>query len=141
MTDPNHNCPHGLNLTNYSVRSCGRSSSARCSSVTFQADGSQYSRVYGRVKGYRWKNNYAFFGYHSRGQTIDGYYVDGLSLTYGSPRKHIWRFASGLFSGTSSDSHPDYRCPCDPGITGTYDSPTFVGNDYFCESVATVTVG
>ena len=27
-------------------------------------------------------------------------------------------------------------CPCDPG--NTYGSPPFVGDDYFCESVATV---
>ena len=28
--------------------------------------------------------------------TIDGRYVDGVSLTYGSPRLHIWTFANAL---------------------------------------------
>ena len=71
------------------------------------------------------------------GQTIDGYYVDGLSFTHGSPRTHIWTFASGLFSGTTSGKvNRSLRCPCDPGNTYS-SSPPFVGNDYFCDSVAT----
>ena len=137
MTDPNQDCPQGLDLKDYSIRSCGRVHTGPdgCSSVTFPVDGPQYSQVCGRVTAYRWGYNLAFYGYHFRGQTIDGYYVDGLSLTHGSPRTHIWTFASGLFNGTSGDSHSSNRCPCDPG--NTYSSPPFVGNDYFCDSVAT----
>ena len=72
------------------------------------------------------------------GRNIDVAYVDGLSVTHGqSPRTHIWTFASGLFNGTSGDIFPNYRCPCDEG--NTYGSPPFVGNDYFCDSVATLT--
>ena len=69
---------------------------------------------------------------------MDGSYVDGLSLTHGAPgsHQHIWTFASGLYAGGSSGSHPRYRCSCDNG--NTYPSPPFVGNDYFCESVATI---
>ena len=140
MTDPNQNCPQGLRLTDYSIRSCGRAHTgyrdSDCSSVTFPVNGPQYSRVYGRATAYRWGGNYGFYGYHTLGQTIDSYYVDGLSLTHGSPRTHIWTFVSGLFSGTSGDSHPDLRCPCDPCNTFS-SSPSFVGNDYFCDSVAT----
>ena len=137
MTDPNQNCPQRLNLTDYSIRSCGRRHTTPfgCSSVTFPVDSPQYSQVCGRVTAYRWGYNHAFYGYYIRSQTIDGYYVAGLSLTHGSPRTHIWTFASGLFSGTSGDRVPFYRCPCDPG--NTYSSPPFVGNDYFCDSVAT----
>ena len=60
--------------------------------------------------------------------SIDGYYVDGYSLTHGAPgsRQHIWTFASGYFTGTHTS-----RYPCDNG--DTYRSPPFVGNDYFCE--------
>ena len=139
MTDPNQDCPQGLNLTDYSIRSCGRSVNGLgvCSSVVFPVNGSSYSQVCGRVTAYRWGLNYAFLGYHDRGETIEGYYVDGLSLTHGSPRTHIWSFTGGTFSGTSSrDAYANERCPCDPG--NTYGSPPFVGNDYFCESVATV---
>ena len=138
MTDPNQDCPQGLNLTNYSIRSCGRGGpgGGQCYSVTFPVSGPQYHQVCGRVTAYRWGVNNAFFGYHERGQNINGFYVTaGLSLTHGSPRTHIWTFASGRFNGTSGDTRPDLRCPCDPG--NTYSSPPFVGNDYFCETVAT----
>ena len=40
------------------------------------------------------------FGHRRSGQIIDGTYVDGLSLTHGSPPIHIWTFASGMLSGT-----------------------------------------
>ena len=138
MSDSNQNCPRGLNLTDYSIRSCGRAENTRrtCSSVTFLTNSSlsQYSQVCGRATAYRWGYNYAFNGYHSASQNIDGYYVDGLSLTHGSPRTHIWTFASGLFNGTNiNDTLPTLRCPCNPG--NSFSSPPFVGNDCFCESV------
>ena len=137
MTDPSHVCPSGLRLTTYSRRTCGRASSAwySCDSTTFSVGGSQYSRVCGMARAYRWGYNYAFYGYQ-RG--IEGYYADGLSLTHGAPgsRQHIWTFASGLYAGGgNSSSHPHHQCPCDNG--NTRPSPPFVGNDYFCESVAT----
>ena len=31
----------------------------------------------------------------SDGTTIDTTYVDGLSITYGNPRRHIWTYATG----------------------------------------------
>ena len=137
MSDSNQNCPQGLNLTTYSIRSCGRGHSGRenCSSVTFPVDGYQYSHVCGRVTAYRWAYTHAFLGYYIS-YTIDGPYVSGLSLTHGSPRTHIWTFASGMFSGTSGfDDYSEHLCPCEPG--NFYTSPPFVGNDYFCESIVT----
>ena len=138
MTDTSHVCPAGLNLTTYSRRTCGRAHSAHdrtCSSTTFSVGGSQYSRVCGRALAYRWGRNFAFAGYHNRHHGINGYYVDGLSLTHGAPgsRRHIWTFASGLFTGNQSSVWPNHRCPCDNN--NTYPSPPFVGSDYFCESV------
>ena len=70
----------------------------------------------------------AFHGPHS----TDLPYVDGVSVTHGSsPRKHIWTFASGL-STSVIPGHQQYNCPCaqSPGNA----PPTFVGNDYYCES-------
>ena len=50
--------------------------------------------------------------------------MDGISLTHGSPRQHIWSFAAERrISGSSS-------CPC----AGGNSPPAFVGKDYFCES-------
>ena len=74
---------------------------------------------------------------HRRRQGVDGYYVEGLSLTHGAPgsRQHIWTFASGSFTGCRGSISPESRCPCDNGYI--YRSPTFVGSDYFCESTHT----
>ena len=136
MTNTSHVCPSGLRLTSYSRRTCGRATSARdsCWSTTFSVGGSQYSRVCGRARAYRFGVAAAFHGYKG----IDSSYADGLSLTHGAPgsRQHIWTFVSGLYTGSSSNSFPNHRCPCDNGNT-THRSPPFVGNDYFCESVAT----
>ena len=135
MTNTSHVCPAGLRLTGYSKRTCGRIHSGwhRCSSTTFSVGGSQYSRVCGRALAYRFGRNFAFLGYHSRRQGIDGQYVCGLSLTHGAPgsRQHIWTFASGWL--TESRDYPNWLCPCDNNNTSP--SPPFVGNDYFCESV------
>ena len=136
MTDPSHVCPAGLNLTPYSRRTCGQAHSGwyNCSSTTFSVGGSQYNRVCGRALAYRFGRNFAFLGYHRRNHSIDGQYVDGLSLTHGAPgsRQHIWTFASG-FVTRRDYNYPLSQCPCDNN--NTYPSPPFVGNDYFCESV------
>ncbi len=42
------------------------------------------------------------FGFRTLEHTIDQAYVDGLSVTHGSPRQHIWSFAAGYNWYTSS---------------------------------------
>ena len=138
MTDTNHNCPTGLDLTSYSKRTCGRSNALTfggCSSTTFSVGGLPYSRVCGRIRAYQFGGTDTFWSYNTQGQIIiDGYYVDGVSLTHGAAgrRQHIWTFAAGL----NEENNTDYlscKCPCD--ISRNYDHvPAFVGNDYFCES-------
>ena len=86
----------------------------------------------GRIRGYQFGLTSAFWGYNNRGQGIDSYYVDGLSLTHGAAgrRQHIWTFAAGLSEVTTQ--WPNYCCPCD---TENYSRvPAFVRNDFFCES-------
>ena len=140
MTNSSHVCPAGLANTTYPKRTCGRAHSGRysCSSTTFSVGNSQYSRVCGWALAYRFGPNYAFSGYHRRRQGIDGYYVDGLSLTHGASgsRQHIWTFASGLFTGNYHNQNQATQCPCDN--SNSYLSPPFVGNDYFCESVSQI---
>ena len=67
----------------------------------------------------------------SSGQSIDEYYMDGLTLTYGSSgvRRHIWSFVNGL----SEDRRGPDACPCAPYASGR-SAPSFVGTNYFCES-------
>ena len=43
---------------------------------------------------------------------INSHYVDGVSITHGFPRKHIWTFMGGLLDVTYSSY---YNCPCTSG--------------------------
>ena len=133
MTDPNTNCPSGWQLTGYSKRTCGRANSSRlsCDSVFFPVIGGPYSQVCGRIRAYQYGLPDAFWGYNYGGQTtIDSAYVSGVAIMYGSPRQHIWTFAAG--PNENNGRHHTSLCPCD--TTGNITLPSFVGEDYFCES-------
>ena len=128
MTDPQQNCP--VEWQEYradTIRACGRSET--CSRKTYSTS-RQYSKVCGRIIAYQLASTDAF---QSGTGSIDGAYVDGVSVTYGSsPRNHIWTFAGGW----SEISHPNsniYNCPCSDS-PGTTPPPSFVGERYFCES-------
>ena len=134
MSDPTQTCPPAWELITTPRRTCARPSNAgsySCYSAMFPTQGIQYSQVCGRIIGYQYGAPEAFID--SEGRTIDGYYVDGVSLTYGSPRQHIWTFANAL------DEYPSHYvsiCPCS-NFNEQYTVnrvPSFVGNDYFCET-------
>ena len=136
MTDPNQNCPDGFRLvsrTEPPLRTCGTASPG-CVSTTFAAHGIEYSRVCGRVVGYQYGHTDAFSAYIGRPSTIDGTYVDGISLTHGqSPRQHIWTFAAALDEAESRGSRNS--CPCiKPEEPFTTELPPFIGQDYFCDT-------
>ena len=72
----------------------------------------------------------------SNSVNINSNYVDGVSLTRGTPREHIWTFASALDkSGSFTPSLTSY-CPCQNVSTVDLNDivPSFVGEDYFCDS-------
>ena len=124
MSDPSQQCPTELRLYNEGgVRACGRqtSSGASCDSVTFSTNGVSYSQVCGRVIGYQ----YATPDSIRSTQSIDSPYVDGVSITHGSPHQHIWTLINAR-------NEIGQRCPCSVGATPSV--PSFVGNNYFCES-------
>ena len=53
-----------------------------------------------------------------------------MSITLGSPRKHVWTYAVGISDdGSSQASH---YCPC--AATKGADPPSFVSDHYYCES-------
>ena len=125
MTNDSSNCPDGLTLNNMAgLRTC-QGSGIGCSSVFYPVNVS-YSRVFGRIKAYQYgtTNSFQPFKRHENG-TIDEPYVDGVSLTYGSPRKHIWTFAADRDKNSSF-------CPC--GVRDDRSTPEFVGEDYFCDT-------
>ena len=131
MTDSSCTCPLGLRFLQDPQPLCAINiDGPGCSSTVFPVQGVQYSRVCGKIIGYQQKTPDAFY---LRSQaTIDSYYVDGISLTHGSPRKHIWTFAAALHE---YNSYWTSLCPC----TNTHNSqhvtiPPFVGHDYFCDT-------
>ena len=133
MTNTSQQCPGTFREYSSPVRTCGRRTGpASCDSATFSVNGARYSRVCGRVIAYQIGHPDAFYGGLVQGQSIDGYYVDGVSITHGSPRQHIWSFAGSPAETYTSQS--TVLCPCsNTGVTSP-NPPTFVGNDYFCET-------
>ena len=136
MTDPGNTCPENLTYTvQSSTRMCRSShTSAGCTSVTFPTHMTPYTKVCGRARGYQYASPDGFHNLQYKSQTtVEGYYVEGLSVTHGRPRNHIWTFAAGLSKGYNN---PRYNCPCAiyPGPA----APSFVGEQYFCESGSTI---
>jgi hypothetical protein len=74
--------------------------------------------VCGRIRAFKTGNPDGFtpYGVREQNPTIDGNYVDGVSLTHGRPHQHIWTFAA---------------CPSGCTCGGV---PMFVGTHYFCDS-------
>ena len=142
MTDATVNCPSGFRLyQSGGVRACGRttSSGGSCTSVQFPSNGISYSQVCGRVVGYQYASPDAV------DPTVDGlenhndinsYYVDGVSITRGSPRQHVWTLMAGSNEASYHYSTNDarYNCPCSQGSPQNSTLQSFIGNDYFCES-------
>ena len=132
MTNSSHRCPSGLRQrTDSNKRTCVRGTdSAGCSSVTFSATTSGYSKVCGRVIAYQFFSTDAF---QQSLITIDGPYVDGVSLTHGNPRHHLWTFAAAV---DETGAYPYSSCPCTNTNTASQarQPPAFVGNDYFCDT-------
>ena len=125
-------CPSGLvehvnPPTNQTA--CGRSTDVGCSSVTYPAGGN-YTNICGQVRGYQFYSPNAFEGL--KGSSINDPYVDGISITRGSPRQHVWTYASYWYEGHTTNK---YLCPC--GRTNTRDNsnvPDFVCREFYCET-------
>ena len=128
-------CPSGLYpTTRDGVNLCDRlgSSGCRCDSTTFDTQGISYTKVCGRVRGYQYDGSGyidgLYFNYGPTQDDLNSCYVDGVSITRGSPREHIWSFANAhLETGTGG-----LDCPCNSGSTATV--PSYVGENYYCES-------
>ena len=134
MSDPTEKCPPGLKLYNQSgIRACGRSTSSpanSCQSVKFPSYSISYSQVCGRVIGYQYASPDAISQHTGRSKSINEAYVDGVSLTHGNPRKHVWTFIAALQENFFWNQNT--ACPCAPNSPVTV--PSFIGGDYFCES-------
>lgn len=144
MSNNSQQCPGDLREVNRSgIRLCDRDSRADtsqgiCTSVIFPTNGIVYNEVCGRVIGYSMGSTSAFYDYTfvlGADNTIDEYYVDGVTLTHGrvGAREHIWTFVAGL-EEDFDNSHAQFVCPCAPNAAPSIMVPPFIGANYFCES-------
>ena len=120
MTDPSQQCPSAWRqYSGNQYRACGRPvSGSQSSPATFYTTNCQYSKVCGRITALQFASPDGFQTIYN----IDHVYMDGVSITYGSPRNHI----------SSEMNENIYACPCDSHF-GT-PPQSFVGSDYYCES-------
>ena len=118
MSEPQQTCPSPLRTLTTPQRMCAGPTSAGCSSVQYPTLGLNFTQVCGRAIGYMYSSVDAF-GHHN---TIDNPYVDGLSITYGTPRHHLWTYAAGQ----------NGRCLCHAGSSASH-PPSFVGQHYYCD--------
>ena len=128
-------CPASLREVTNSAsnkRACGRNvTDVGCSSLNYTSEGS-YTHVCGRARGYQFGSTDGFQR-HGGGTTINDTYVDGLSITRGSPRKHIWSYVAGHHEQITGAIQPR-QCPCAGSGYDFQHKPHFVGEDYYCES-------
>lgn len=135
MKNSSHQCPNGfVQRRDANIRTCVRNSSdsGGCSPIMVSTLNIEYTHVCGRVIAYQYGQTDAFHP-----TTIDYPYVEGVSLTHGSPRSrvHIWTFAAARHE-IISELPPHYSCPC---INDQVDRevaliPSSVGDDYFCDT-------
>ena len=127
MTKPGVSCPTSLRQINTPAKLCGRPGTG-CYGVTFPTDGICYSKVCRQAWGYQYYSPDAL-GHSSN--NINSQYVDGVGITNGSPRQHLWTYAAGL-SADGNYGGDRYTCPC--ATPSGLDPPMLVRQYYYCES-------
>ena len=99
MTDTSQQCPSNLVVRNDNVRRC-ETTNVNCSTTNYSALNIRYREVCGRITAYQVGTTNAFKNYIDNKLKnitfIDSTYVDGVSLTHGNPKEHIWTFAAAL---------------------------------------------
>ena len=127
MTDPTQQCPNSWQKITSPRSSCRKKSSVPCDSLNITTSGASYQTVCGWFRGYQIGTPDAFANNAGLGYNLETYYVDGVSVTYGSPgnRSHVYTYAVGF-----KETNDEISCPC----TGGVPPPSFVGSDYYCES-------
>ena len=124
-TTQGDNCPSGWSKITQPRPLCRESSDAAgCFSAYFSNNKTEYNSICGKLRGYQKGSP---DGFH-RGN-IDAAYLDGISITVGNPRKHVWSYAVGF----KYDNVNPSNCPCSLFNTNTR-PPVFVKEHYYCES-------
>ena len=137
MSTADSQCPSGwVEENSGGVRACGRGTvggscqSAILNVIDYQME---YTKVCGRAIGYQYRSPDAF--HRSNVRTLEQNYVDGLSITYGTPRQHLWTFAAGVREGPGTPNNQRItNCPCSNVPGPGAPAPSYVGNNWYCES-------
>ena len=132
MTNTDSQCPGDSYPKFYSgIRTCGIPTTSiipgRCSEATFNTMSLRYTRVCGRITAYQFGTPEAFHSGHDI--NINNIYMDGVSLTHGTPREHIWTFAAA--SNVSNNT-----CPCSRNDRIFPPELAFVQDHYFCDAAS-----
>jgi len=132
-----NDCPSAWKKITSPVAACRPpSDNAGCFPTFFSTHKAPYSRVCGMVIGIQKATTDAFVS--GRGTTsIDRPYLDGVSITFGYPRKHIWSYASSITEDDFVHEGWDISaCPCSKHENAAHPLP-FVRDHYYCESGTT----
>jgi hypothetical protein len=106
-----------------SLSACGRDANTPITQASFAAP-IAYTEVLGSIQGIAFDSLDAFA---PPGVSVDVAYVDGVSVTTGAPRVHLFTLAAS-HEGTDND------CPCDDG--GAPDPPPAIGDRWSCDRSA-----
>ena len=121
-------CPSNWQLIEHEgEKGCDSKVTGACSPIYIEVGDMDFDEVCGMALGRQIAFPDAFSV--GTGAVINSLYVDGLSITYGFPREHVWTYAVGasknpLFGGSGGN------CPCDDGQP----QPHFVGENMYCDS-------
>ena len=135
MTGPSARCPRNMEtFTSSGKKMCGSTAYRGCNLCdlySFPTYSIPFDYVCGKVVGYsHFVQNTFHYSTLSGYNTIDNAYLSGLSITYWKEgqRQHIWSYVAGNYESRSNTGN----CPCaaNPGTA----APSFVCNDYYCES-------
>ena len=139
MSDPQETCPSSLTLSTSPVRGCGRSTfnGQICDSVVYSVSGRSYSSVCGKVIAYHKRTSRGLLSVRNNiSVSIEHAYVSGVSITHGpaGARQHVWTFV-GTLNEVDNMQNGRFNCRCsNTNATWAYEVPSFMGNDYFCDT-------
>ena len=115
-------CPSALGTLISPKRICvQKRTEAGCTSVRYPTPVVPFTQICGQAAGYMFRSVDGLDAI-STTKIIDNPYVEGLSITYGSPRRHVWTYAAGH----------NGRCLCHPNNFAS-PPPSFVGQHYYCD--------
>ena len=129
MENNKDECPSGFirRTDTSSTHTCVRNNTAAgCAPIKIPTRNINYFAVCGKIIAYQvgMPNQFRPEEGISRPTDINGEYLDGVSLTHGTKREHIWSFAAA--------THENQTCLCNNNVGDS--PPKFVGPDYFCEA-------